>query len=195
MFGYCGNLGHPTDPENGLVYMRARFYEPWTGRFLSRDRLYEGRNPFSYCLNNPTSFVDPDGNASRTTYQVGDYFWHFDPDGPDLHIQKIKGGEVLSRMDGGAMKHPWRAENAAEVNQAVRQLTTQGLAGNDTALKVLKKIDKSKGYGVFTRVKRAGGFRALAVSGGLGYTTLDAYAQQQPEDFIDTLLTIAGGGR
>jgi uncharacterized protein RhaS with RHS repeats len=28
--GYCANLGHPED-ETGLVYMRARYYEPATG--------------------------------------------------------------------------------------------------------------------------------------------------------------------
>ena len=194
MFGYCGNLGHPTDPENGLIYMRARFYEPWTGRFLSHDRLYEGLNPFSYCVNNPTGFVDPDGYARRSSYRIGDFFWHFDPDGPDLHIQKVGSPEALSRWENGAVKHTNLVENAADVNQAVRQLTEKGLAGDSKALAVLKKIKGSKGYGVFQKVKKAGGFRAMAVGGGLGYTTLDAYAQQQPEDFIDTLLTIAGGG-
>ncbi len=34
--GYCANLGHPED-ETGLVYMRARYYEPATGRFISED--------------------------------------------------------------------------------------------------------------------------------------------------------------
>jgi uncharacterized protein RhaS with RHS repeats len=34
--GYCANLGHPED-ETGLVYMRARYYEPASGRFISED--------------------------------------------------------------------------------------------------------------------------------------------------------------
>jgi len=62
MFGYCGNLGHPTDPESGLIYMRARFYEPWTGRFLSEDSAQQGLNWYGYCKNTPTTAVDRSGN-------------------------------------------------------------------------------------------------------------------------------------
>ena len=66
MFGYCGNLGHPTDPENGLIYMRARFYEPWTGRFLSEDPAGDGSNWYVYGHNNPTSNSDFDGETAKT---------------------------------------------------------------------------------------------------------------------------------
>ncbi|ARU45069.1 hypothetical protein CCB81_02555 [Armatimonadetes bacterium Uphvl-Ar2] len=63
MFGYGGNLGHPTDPENGLTYMRARFYEPWTGRFLSEDPAFDGPNWYVFCRNMPSATVDPTGMA------------------------------------------------------------------------------------------------------------------------------------
>jgi RHS repeat-associated protein len=63
MFGYCGNLGHPTDPENGLIYMRARFYEPWTGRFLSEDSAKDGVNWYSYAANRPSDAADASGNV------------------------------------------------------------------------------------------------------------------------------------
>jgi len=64
MFGYGGNLGHPTDPENGLIYMRARFYEPWTGRFLSEDPAKDGSNWYVYANNAPSSAVDPNGQSA-----------------------------------------------------------------------------------------------------------------------------------
>jgi len=64
LFGYCGNLGHPTDPENGLIYMRARFYEPWTGRFLSEDPARDGLNWYAYGANAPTALVDVSGKAA-----------------------------------------------------------------------------------------------------------------------------------
>jgi RHS repeat-associated protein len=63
MFGYCGNLGHPTDPESGLIYMRARFYEPWTGRFLSEDRAGDGKNLYIYVYNMPPTSVDQSGQS------------------------------------------------------------------------------------------------------------------------------------
>jgi RHS repeat-associated protein len=62
---YCANLGHPTDAETGLVYMRARYYEPWTGRFLSEDPALDGMNWFVYCANDPVNRVDPDGTRAK----------------------------------------------------------------------------------------------------------------------------------
>jgi len=58
---YCANMGHVTDDESGLIYMRARFYESWTGRFVSEDPVRDGANWFLYCSNSPLSFIDQDG--------------------------------------------------------------------------------------------------------------------------------------
>ncbi|MFN8139632.1 MAG: RHS repeat-associated core domain-containing protein [Fimbriimonadales bacterium] len=63
---YCASLGHRVDDESeGLIYMRARYYEPWTGRFVSEDKAGSGDNWYTYCGNDPVNFIDEDGN-SRT---------------------------------------------------------------------------------------------------------------------------------
>ena len=58
---YCANLGHVEDDQSGLVYMRARFHEPWTGRFINQDPVGYGHNWFIYASNAPTIFSDGSG--------------------------------------------------------------------------------------------------------------------------------------
>jgi RHS repeat-associated protein len=68
---YCANLGHVTDDELGLIYMRARYYEPSSGRFISEDPAFDGRNWYVYCANDPVSGVDPDGE--QTSDEIPDH--------------------------------------------------------------------------------------------------------------------------
>jgi len=63
-----GFTNHEQTDPSGLIYMQARFYAPWYGRFLSpdpaRDQHFEETqswNIYSYCQNNPTMAIDPDG--------------------------------------------------------------------------------------------------------------------------------------
>jgi RHS repeat-associated protein len=58
-----GYTGHVTDPESGLVYMQARYYDPAVGRFLSRDPAGQkaGFNDYAYVSDNPINKIDPTG--------------------------------------------------------------------------------------------------------------------------------------
>ena len=51
----CLFAGEQNDP-NGLEYLRARYYDPATGRFLGRDPLGGG---YPYAGSNPVNLVDP----------------------------------------------------------------------------------------------------------------------------------------
>ena len=62
---YCANLGHKQDDESGLIYMRARYYEPSNGRFISQDPSRSGMNYFAYCANDPVNAVDESGNIAQ----------------------------------------------------------------------------------------------------------------------------------
>lgn len=69
-----GFTGHEVDTETGLIYFKARFYDPETGRFLSHD-AFEGRQDkppslhrYLYVYQNPTFFIDPDGNEATPLF-------------------------------------------------------------------------------------------------------------------------------
>ena len=61
---YCASLGHQQDDESGLIYMRARYYEPGSGRFVSEDSMRDGVAWFSYCGNDPVGRADSSGAYS-----------------------------------------------------------------------------------------------------------------------------------
>ncbi len=60
---YCGSLGHVQDDESLLVYMRARFYDPSSGRFTSEDPAEQGQNWVAYGANDPINHVDSTGRG------------------------------------------------------------------------------------------------------------------------------------
>ena len=55
------------DDETGLYYLKSRYYDPETGRFINEDSFITlcdsllGYNMFAYCSNNPITYCDPTG--------------------------------------------------------------------------------------------------------------------------------------
>ncbi|BBA36824.1 Rhs-family protein [Methylocaldum marinum] len=62
-YGYTGREPDAT----GLVYYRARYYDPSIGRFTARDPVgyLDGLNRYAYVGNNPINFTDPNGLLMR----------------------------------------------------------------------------------------------------------------------------------
>jgi len=63
-FTWQGQLGI-FDDSNGLYYIRARYYDASTGRFISKDPVKsiapKQVNPYQFALNNPLTFHDTQG--------------------------------------------------------------------------------------------------------------------------------------
>jgi RHS repeat-associated protein len=66
-----GFTGEPRD-ATGLSYLRARYYDPSLGRFMSRDTwggfgaAQASLNRCAYARDNPTTLVDPSGRSSSS---------------------------------------------------------------------------------------------------------------------------------
>jgi RHS repeat-associated protein len=65
-----GFIGERQDPETGLVYLHARFYDPVLGRFLQADTLDPDIagvdvNRYAYALNDPINKSDPNGHLAQ----------------------------------------------------------------------------------------------------------------------------------
>ncbi len=71
---FIGNInpfryrGYYYDVETGLYYLKTRYYDPETGRFITIDDIsylapdtINGLNLYAYCGNNPVMNVDPNG--------------------------------------------------------------------------------------------------------------------------------------
>lgn len=70
-----GFAGEYTEAQSGLQYLRARFYDPVTGQFLSRDPIESlTRQPYSYANGNPLNLTDPSGRFGEAIAACGTTF-------------------------------------------------------------------------------------------------------------------------
>lgn len=95
-FKYAGKELEHNEFLNGsgleLYDFGARMQDPQLGRFWQVDPKSEtffNSSPYSYCLNNPIIFVDPDGMAAQYTYdwQTGRYQ---DSEGEDVPFSEVE---------------------------------------------------------------------------------------------------------
>ena len=57
-------FGQTYDETTGLFYLRARYYDPTTGRFTQQDPAKDSYNWYVYGNNNPVWFVDENGELA-----------------------------------------------------------------------------------------------------------------------------------
>ena len=55
--------GQYYDAETGLIYLRARYYDPSDRRFIQEDPARDERNWYVYCGDNPIMYIDPSGEG------------------------------------------------------------------------------------------------------------------------------------
>jgi RHS repeat-associated protein len=64
--------GQQLDVASDLYYLRARYYDPAIGRFMTQDPFRgwaaspQSQNPYAYVMNNPANLIDPIGLCGIT---------------------------------------------------------------------------------------------------------------------------------
>lgn len=92
--------GYEYDNETELYYLKSRFYDAETARFIQED-TYRGDasdplslNLYTYCANNPMTYVDWFG-----------FFGEYNADDPFLVLYTAKGEERYNDKDNGYIKY------------------------------------------------------------------------------------------
>ncbi len=103
--------GQILDPESGLYYYGARYYDPELGRFISPDPIVpspgdpQSLNRYSYVRNNPVKYIDPTGHGFWS--RVGNFFKNLFRQPEQLFLAAITGGlsiivQAIAAGIGGA---------------------------------------------------------------------------------------------
>jgi RHS repeat-associated protein len=89
-------------PEADLYYMRNRWYEPWTGRFLSEDPsgIGGGLNQYAYAAGDPINSADPTGLCREVWMNYNGVSWgyHLEDDAKGSCSTALTAGEAAERM-------------------------------------------------------------------------------------------------
>lgn len=117
-FGYKAQAGYYSDTETGLQLLSHRYYDPNSGRFLTRDPIgfAGGVNLYDYVANNPTNYMDPLGldklklPGNPSGLPPG---WKHDPSHKNPHGERWRspGGDYVDFHKGQPGKTGWKGKD------------------------------------------------------------------------------------
>ncbi len=131
--------------DTGLIYLRARYYDPGVGRFITRDPFVgfasfpPSLNRYTYAYNNPVEFVDPSGKVVPLTIFVAGgtvnelfYLGHVAL-GDETFSLSVAGGRFVGGGVGALVfstvltstGNPWAAGAAGSATSYILDITTQ----------------------------------------------------------------------
>lgn len=105
LFSYGGPFGYQEDGDSGLKLLGHRYYDASTGRFLTRDKIKDGRNWYVYCGGDPLKRADSSGNSwlSDLIVDIYEKWSGTDVIGPGGEPVRVGGWPSIFNRKGNAM--------------------------------------------------------------------------------------------
>ena len=99
-------FGQTYDETTGLYYLRARYYDPQTGRFTQQDPAEDGYNWYVYGNQNPVMYIDVNGNSGQTIDLGNGWYYRIDPADTSTktqrHIHVYNSNKEYSQNEDGS---------------------------------------------------------------------------------------------
>jgi RHS repeat-associated protein len=137
-----GFAGEQQDSQ-GLIYLRARYYDPGAGRFITSDPSQLEANLYQYAQSNPVRYVDPSGYIAENEETYADsvvadlHRFGVSVDVDWGHSPRIKqGGKLQKGYCRVWYKGNWSVEDLTELKNAVHIVSdgVDNLGGNFQSL-------------------------------------------------------------
>ena len=177
--------GEQYDPNSGLIYLRARYYDPTSGRFLEPDPAApdltspQTLNKYAYANNNPLRFIDPSGQSWSSVLGVvlGSGLSAADD---AVSGRPISVGSVVGSLASGAYSAACPLPGVCGAIAAVVGWDVEVLL--DVALKVQPPSNSD----LFSRIQT--GFYGDFAAYGISKTILPHVAQSVPKKWLSKVL-------
>jgi RHS repeat-associated protein len=170
--------GLPYDVETGLYYMRARYYDPKTRRFISEDPigLAGGINEYVFASGDPVNGSDPSGLDGNGGCWALDYTVQYGSSEPFRHYVQVAcpAGQALGEYQGGywGPSSPGGLSGQRTFTNSGRESSTPSRA-SVVARKILACSDEAVGFGL-SFMGSKGFYEGAKLTSGLAKNALRA---------------------
>jgi RHS repeat-associated protein len=168
--------GYYYSEDLGLYYLKSRFYDPVTGRFISPDATsylapdtINGLNLYAYCNNNPVMNVDPDGHFSFLVF-----------------LAVVVASTLIGAVSGGvaavrAGQNFWKGFAAGAIAGAIGGALSglSGFLGHSLFFSLAGRISSSLSYSILNDKFQ---------TGTVNWNNLGTYALDAAEDAMISVL-------
>ena len=188
-----GYTGHINDPDSGLVYMQARYYDPVVGRFVAVDPAVSepgdvlSASRYAYANSNPVKYVDPTGKVVSLANERQTLLELINARASGAFTVDRKGNLQSTGDSDDASKSSTYTNALRQAIESKSVITVSIKASyKDPATGARKSVDKDAGGGV-TIGARSGGDQKVTISGNANNSLKDASGQplrDQPADIL-----------